>query len=229
MSSHRDYHTFSHTGSNGPHQAKNTFESGQNVWIHIILCIRKVSSGPLFSIHAYLLVSCDSFSGQWRPWSDCVDVQLIWAYTVRICPKTHFCMTLPKYTDSKRGHNPQISFNIMPFMFNSFLTQTKTAENTTNFDQIFNPFTPRVSLVDASVFEIWQVHCCKYCSSWWDDSLQTLIWICTVCIDIWSGFFFVFFVFFFIIFVLFSVSQKTIHVAYTSIICKRQETKPERT
>ena len=57
-----------------PCQAKTVFEHAQNVRIHIILRMRKVSAGicsPL--IHS--VVSNDSGSGQWRPWSDCADAQ----------------------------------------------------------------------------------------------------------------------------------------------------------
>ena len=34
----------------GTHQAKNAVEHAQNVWRHILLCMCKVSSGPLLSI-----------------------------------------------------------------------------------------------------------------------------------------------------------------------------------
>ena len=57
-----------------PCQTKTVFEHAQNVRIHIILRMRKVSAGicsPL--IHS--VVSNDSGSGQRRPWSDCADAQ----------------------------------------------------------------------------------------------------------------------------------------------------------
>ena len=60
------------------------------------------SSGNLLSIHIfYTVVSYDSDSGQWRPWSDCADAQADLGLpcphmpAVRICPKPCFRMARP--------------------------------------------------------------------------------------------------------------------------------------
>ena len=43
------------------------------------------------------IVSNDSVSGQWRPWSDCAHAQADLGLCCRICPKTRFRMGRTKY------------------------------------------------------------------------------------------------------------------------------------
>ena len=52
---------------------KSAFKHPPNAKIQIILRIRKVLFGPLLPIHS--VIDNDSFSGKWRPWSDCADAQ----------------------------------------------------------------------------------------------------------------------------------------------------------
>ena len=51
--------------------------------------IRKISAFFRWKKHLSVAI------WQSRLWSDCADVQADLAFTVCICPKTHFCMTLP--------------------------------------------------------------------------------------------------------------------------------------
>ena len=57
----------------GRAKRKVVFEHAQNVRIHIILCMHKVSSGPLLSIDTFY--SIQWFRWQQRPWSDCANAQ----------------------------------------------------------------------------------------------------------------------------------------------------------
>ena len=55
---------------------KSAFEHVQNVPIQLNLSMHKVSSGLLLFIHTfYSIISNESVSGEWRPWSDCVEAQ----------------------------------------------------------------------------------------------------------------------------------------------------------
>ena len=52
--------------------------------------------GPgLYSPFIYFIVDNDSVSGQGMPWTDLRTLRLIWAFPVRIFPKTSFRMALP--------------------------------------------------------------------------------------------------------------------------------------
>ena len=68
---------------------KSAFEHTQNVRIYIILHMRKVSSYLCFPF-IYSVVSNDSSSGQWRPWSDCPDVQADLGFHYQHMPKDMF-------------------------------------------------------------------------------------------------------------------------------------------
>ena len=50
---------------------KNAFEHAQNDQIQINAHVQSVIRG--FALHLYILL--DSVSGQWRPWSMCMDAQ----------------------------------------------------------------------------------------------------------------------------------------------------------
>ena len=75
-----------------PHQAKR----GLQVFVK---CTDSDSSHPCTKYHPdicypliHSIASYDSVSSHRRPWSNSQVVKLIWAFTVRICPKTRFRM-----------------------------------------------------------------------------------------------------------------------------------------
>ena len=69
------------------------------------------------------VVSNDSRSEQRMLWSDCLQHMLIWAFAVRIFPKTHFRMARPKpnkpwlYLDKWYLQEPDTRFQIRRFFF----------------------------------------------------------------------------------------------------------------
>ena len=72
-------------------------------------------------------MSNDSVSRQWRPRSDSTDAQVIWAFTVRICPM-HLFTWLRLY-----GKSPKIS--------NTYSVKILT-QNNKQLEMEFNPFMP---------------------------------------------------------------------------------------
>ena len=79
----------------GRRQAKTCLRAVQNVRIHVILPRRKCSSGHLLSTETL-------YSIQWFYLADCEGPdqtaqmrRLVWAFTIRICPKKHFRLARP--------------------------------------------------------------------------------------------------------------------------------------
>ena len=74
---------------------KCTCQHAQNAQIHIILRMRKISFGHLLSIHTFLYYPMILFAGSEGPDQTARMRRLIWAFAVRICSKTRFCMAPP--------------------------------------------------------------------------------------------------------------------------------------
>ena len=76
---------------------KGAFEYAHDAQIQIILRIRKVTSGPLPSIHTFYSFN-DSVSGQWMPWWDCADAQAdLGIRCPHMLEKKYFRMARPLY------------------------------------------------------------------------------------------------------------------------------------
>ena len=77
----------------GPRQAKKCLRTCKTVQIQIIMCMPKVSSEPLLSIHS--VVTNDSISSSEGSDQTAQMCRLIWAFAVCMCQKTSFCIVQP--------------------------------------------------------------------------------------------------------------------------------------
>ena len=66
---------------------KSPFDHAQNVQIQIIMCMRKVSSGPYALYYPIILLADREYPDQTARMR-----RLIWAFAVRICTKIRFSM-----------------------------------------------------------------------------------------------------------------------------------------
>ena len=73
-----------------PVKLKKALEHAQNVQMHIILRMRKVSSGPLLSIDIWYQMSFAADSE--GPDQTAQTRSLIWAFAVRACPENKFSL-----------------------------------------------------------------------------------------------------------------------------------------
>ena len=81
----------------GPHQAKSVYEHAQYTQIRSPCACVKISPGPCSSF-IYSVVSNDSFSGQWRPWSDCADARPYLGLRCPNLPKGTFLQSAARLT-----------------------------------------------------------------------------------------------------------------------------------
>ena len=76
----------------------HAFEFAQNVRIHVILCMRKVSSGPLFSVSTSCSIAVILLADSEGPDQTARMRRLIRAFALRICLSTRFRLTPPTYS-----------------------------------------------------------------------------------------------------------------------------------